>query len=136
MFVAVGDFNADDKPAEARQVLSERPNRPPDNNAGNVGSLSSRGDLPAQPQSVGLPRERADFFARRGRWEEAATVLAQVKELDPDDHEVWHWLATISVQTGRLDSYREHCRKSLEVREDARPSRGRTHRSSANWGAN
>jgi serine/threonine protein kinase/class 3 adenylate cyclase len=53
-------------------------------------------------------------YAQSGRWAEAASGLARAIEHDPTDHELWHWLAAIYVQTGQLDAYREHCRKSLE----------------------
>ena len=42
-------------------------------------------------------------------------VLATCRRvLRPDDHRVWHSLAPLLVQDGRLDEYRQLCRKSLE----------------------
>ena len=57
---------------------------------------------------------RANLRARSGRWEEAAADLARAIENNSTDHLLWLWLAGIQVQTGQLDAYREHCRKSLE----------------------
>jgi tetratricopeptide (TPR) repeat protein len=68
----------------------------------------------SKPQSSGVLQARANFFARQARWKEAAADLSRALELSPDNHEVWHTLAPVLVQEGRLDLYREHCRKSLE----------------------
>jgi tetratricopeptide (TPR) repeat protein len=70
--------------------------------------------LAGQPQSSGVLLARATFFARRARWKEAAADLGRALELRPGDHSVWHSLAAVLVQSGQLDIYREHCRKSVE----------------------
>jgi Flp pilus assembly protein TadD len=63
--------------------------------------------------ALSLP-ERADSRARRGQFSEAAADLVQVREVNPDNHEVWHQLAALLVASGQLDTYRAHCRKSAE----------------------
>jgi tetratricopeptide (TPR) repeat protein len=68
----------------------------------------------SQPQSSGVLLARATFFARRARWKEAAADLGRALDLHPDDHSIWHSLAALLVQSGQLNAYREHCRKSLE----------------------
>jgi serine/threonine protein kinase len=57
---------------------------------------------------------RANFLARRGRLREAASDFARLLEFDPGDYDHWHTLAPLLAQTGDLDDYREHCRKSVE----------------------
>ena len=64
--------------------------------------------------TVQILTDRAGVRARSGRWEEAAADLARAIENDPTDRQLWFGLAVIQVQTGQLDAYREHCRKSLE----------------------
>jgi serine/threonine protein kinase len=66
------------------------------------------------PRDPELLHARGVFFAKRGRWTEAVSDLQRVVELRPDNHEDWHYLAGILVQSGQLDRYREYCRKSLE----------------------
>ena len=68
----------------------------------------------SQPQSLGILRGRANFFASIGRWKEATVDFARIIDLNPDDHEDWHGFAAILVQTGAVDAYRENCRKSVE----------------------
>jgi tetratricopeptide (TPR) repeat protein len=52
--------------------------------------------------------------AQRGHFREAAVDFAKVIELNPDDHEVWHWQAATLIQAGQLGAYRELRRKCLE----------------------
>jgi WD40 repeat protein/serine/threonine protein kinase len=74
----------------------------------------------AADKYVAALRERQelkqDSFSRAqsGRWAEAATDLARAIEQNATDHELWHWLAGIYVQTGQLEAYRENCGKALE----------------------
>jgi Flp pilus assembly protein TadD len=56
----------------------------------------------------------AGFRAQRGQFAEAAADLVRVREVNPDDHEVWHQLAALLVASGQFDVYREHCRSSVE----------------------
>ena len=76
--------------------------------------------LASQPQSPGLLRARGLFFARSGRWLEAAADLSRAIELKPQDQfeyqslEDWQSLAAILVQAGDLARYRDLCRKPLE----------------------
>jgi tetratricopeptide (TPR) repeat protein len=53
--------------------------------------------------------------AQNGRWAEAAAELAHAIQHNPANHQLWQWLGAIDVQTGQLDAYREHCRKSMEL---------------------
>ncbi len=78
------------KLAEARLVLSEVPGQAPDNDAGSVGSLSSRGDM----------------RARAGRWKDAAEDFSKAVELQPANHEFYHALAPLLVQSGDLEGCR------------------------------
>jgi tetratricopeptide (TPR) repeat protein len=70
--------------------------------------------LASKPQSPDLLRARGLFFARAGRWPQAAADLGRVLELKPEGHEDWQKLAAILVQMGEIARYREHCRQSLE----------------------
>jgi tetratricopeptide (TPR) repeat protein len=88
----------DGRPAEAEQLLTR---------------LLTNANASAA-QTVQILADRASIRARRGRWEEAAADLARAIENDPTDEMLWHCLAAIQVQTGQLDAYREHCRKSIE----------------------
>jgi len=65
------------------------------------------------PENVGLRRTRGEFFARRGRWSEAARDLARVIELDPDTHDPWYHLAPLWVRTGAINDYRRLCHDML-----------------------
>src|SRR2546423_10291490 len=49
-----------------------------------------------------------------GHWTEAAADLSKAVELDASDHQVWHFTAPVLVQSGQIEAYREHCRRSLE----------------------
>jgi len=68
---------------------------------------------PSQPHDVGLLRLRARAEGEHCRFTEAIATLRRAIEIDPTDHELWHWLAVLLVQTGQLDAYRDTCRKSL-----------------------
>jgi tetratricopeptide (TPR) repeat protein len=66
------------------------------------------------PQSAGWLRFRGDLWARTGRWKEAAADFAKLIELDPTNHENYHFLAPLLVQSGDLDAYRRHCAHVVE----------------------
>jgi tetratricopeptide (TPR) repeat protein len=55
----------------------------------------------------------ADYFARRGRWKEAATDVAKVLELEPDRPVDWISLATLLLVDGDTAGYRNHCEAML-----------------------
>ena len=62
---------------------------------------------------------RADFLAQHCYWNDAATSFNKSVSLYPEITYQSSWccylLATILVQSGQLDGYREHCRKSLQL---------------------
>jgi serine/threonine protein kinase len=70
-------------------------------------------------QRAQLLQLRAVFLAQHGRWNEAATNFNKSVGLHPEITYQSDWgcylLATILVQSGQLDAYREHCRKSLQL---------------------
>ncbi len=66
-----------------------------------------------EPRNVGLLRNRGEFFARLGRWNEAAVDLAKVIELDPENHDPWYFLAPLLLRNGATDAYRRHCHQML-----------------------
>jgi tetratricopeptide (TPR) repeat protein len=59
-------------------------------------------------------RERAEFFARFGRWKEAVADVKGALALKPDDDVISHLLTPLLVQSGDLEAYRQHCRSQLE----------------------
>jgi serine/threonine protein kinase len=54
---------------------------------------------------------RADLFARRGRWKEAATDAARLVEYYPENHQHYHMLAPLLVASGDLEGYQQLCRR-------------------------
>jgi tetratricopeptide (TPR) repeat protein len=66
-----------------------------------------------EPGNVALLRNRAEFHARRGRWNEAAVDLTKVVELDPDTHDPWYFLAPLLLRNGEIEAYRRHCHAML-----------------------
>lgn len=56
---------------------------------------------------------RASGAALRGRWKEAAAGYAQLVELEPDNHEHYHALAPLLVQTGDWEGYRKNCQNEV-----------------------
>jgi pentatricopeptide repeat protein len=70
-------------------------------------------DVVSQPESAALLRERGTFFARRGRWKDAAADLYRAVEFDPADHWLHHLLTPLLVQSDDLEGYRRHCAQVL-----------------------
>jgi tetratricopeptide (TPR) repeat protein len=68
----------------------------------------------SQPQGAVLLSAHGDFRARTGCWKEAAADFSKVIDLKPEDHMAYLLLATLLVQAGQLDEYREHCHKCVE----------------------
>jgi tetratricopeptide (TPR) repeat protein len=58
-------------------------------------------------------RNRIDLSGRRGKWKEAAADLARLVELDQSSVHDHLQLAALLVETGDLEAYRVHCRKTL-----------------------
>ncbi len=66
-----------------------------------------------KPEDAELWFRRADLYARRGRWQEAADDLAKGLDLAPENH--WHWYrsACLQLQIGNQEEYDRHCREML-----------------------
>jgi serine/threonine protein kinase len=65
-----------------------------------------------QLESVSLLRRRADFRGMRGQFAEAAADFTRILEQDPE--QCSYRLAVALAQSGSIDAYREHCRRSAE----------------------
>jgi tetratricopeptide (TPR) repeat protein len=64
---------------------------------------------PGQPPDVRVLRTRGKLRARMGHWADAAADYANVVQLEPADHEDYHALACLLVQTGQLEAYHGLC---------------------------
>jgi tetratricopeptide (TPR) repeat protein len=67
----------------------------------------------SQKESANMLRARGNFFAKHGRWKEAAADFAKVIALTPDDHYDFFVLAILQVQCGDWDAYQSLCAKIL-----------------------
>ena len=76
---------------------------------------ASTPDLDAQPQSSRSLRDRANSFARRGQWKEAAADFSSLIQFDRTDHGLHHALAPLLAQMGDLEGYRRHCAQVLAL---------------------
>jgi serine/threonine protein kinase len=65
-----------------------------------------------QRESAPFVSTRADIFARRGQWKEAAEDAAKVVQHVPADHQSYHTLAPLLVAMGNREEYRK---LSLEI---------------------
>ena len=65
------------------------------------------------PQSASILRDRAEFFARRGKWKQASADLTKVIEFNPKDHVPYHMLAPLLVAGQEIESYQKLCQKIL-----------------------
>lgn len=63
----------------------------------------------ADPNSSGLIRVRAEFYARRGRWKEAIADTRLILTNRPDQYWNHFTLATLLVASGDHQGYRELC---------------------------
>jgi tetratricopeptide (TPR) repeat protein len=66
-----------------------------------------------QPKSAQLVRERGNLRARLGHWTAAAADFSRLVEFEPENHEAYHALAPLLVQSGDLQGYRLHCAREL-----------------------
>jgi eukaryotic-like serine/threonine-protein kinase len=73
------------------------------------------------PDSRTILRVRAEYRAQHGRWREAIVDFIQITQAKPEKQnhtpiydEDCHKLATLLVQIGDLEGYREYCRKAVE----------------------
>src|SRR5262249_52358336 len=68
----------------------------------------------AQAASPRLLRARGTFLARTCRWHAAAADFSRAIDLEPNNHETYHELSPLSVQTGDVESYRLLCKQIKE----------------------
>ena len=66
-----------------------------------------------EPPDVDALRRRGLLLASHCRWKEAAADIARLIKLDPADHNLYHELAPLLVQSGDLPAYRRHCAQEL-----------------------
>jgi tetratricopeptide (TPR) repeat protein len=64
-----------------------------------------------KPLSIGLWAGRSGFYARRGRWTDAATAAARTVELDPTNSLHYQNLAPLLVAGEDAQGYRRLCRE-------------------------
>jgi tetratricopeptide (TPR) repeat protein len=74
--------------------------------------------LLAETNGTAIPKNKLLFYRAflrgdNGRFQEAATDLEQVIDIDPSHHEPWFFLMPLLVQTGETEEYRSYCRKML-----------------------
>jgi tetratricopeptide (TPR) repeat protein len=60
-----------------------------------------------------LFRKLADFFARQGRWKEAAANMTKVLQVEPDSPLDWIGRASVLIANGDTEGYRRHRRAML-----------------------
>ncbi len=74
-------------------------------------------EAPVQPwdakDGAVLFRNLADYFARCGRWKEAAADAVRTLELEPDEVGDWISLAALLIANRDSAGYRNHCRAML-----------------------
>jgi len=69
--------------------------------------------IPAHPAAAGIFNVLGVVHAHREQWAAAVKNFSTVVELRPADHEAYHYLAPLLVQTGDLEAYRRHCEQIL-----------------------
>jgi len=69
--------------------------------------------LPSHPAAAGIFNVLGVVHAHREQWSAAVKNYTKVVELRPTDHEAYHFLAPLLVQTGDLVAYRRHCERIL-----------------------
>ena len=68
----------------------------------------------SKPETAILCRRRAEILGRHRQWDASIMALTRAIELKPDEHEFWHLLAPILVETGQEERYHQHCHASLQ----------------------
>jgi WD40 repeat protein/Flp pilus assembly protein TadD len=71
--------------------------------------------LALAPSSPGIYLARGESSARWARWNEARADFSKAIELDPDNHEAYHFLAPALVQSADLQAY-DRCRAQILAR--------------------
>src|SRR5256886_1688192 len=69
--------------------------------------------IPPHPAAASIFNVLGVVHAHREQWASAVKNYTRVVELMPTDHEAYHCLAPLLVQTGDLESYRRHCERIL-----------------------
>jgi tetratricopeptide (TPR) repeat protein len=91
----VNNLLSENKDAEAEKLLND--------------TLAAAGST--QLDSPRLLRARGSFLARVGRWRDAEADFSRAIDLEPNNHETYHELAPLYVQSGDIDQYRQLCRR-------------------------
>ena len=73
-----------------------------------------------QPWAVGLFKARAEFWARRGKWAQAAADTATAIELLPGDYTLHYTRAAELVANGDFQTYRQCCTRIAALFGDTR----------------
>jgi tetratricopeptide (TPR) repeat protein len=66
------------------------------------------------PESAKIYSERGTWYARQGRWKEAAADLTRAYALNPSDNWIGFVSATLLAEVGGRAAYRKHCKELLE----------------------
>src|SRR2546421_114127 len=69
--------------------------------------------IPPHPAAASIFNVLGVVHAHREQWASAVKNYTRVVELLPTDHEAYHCLAPLLVQTGDLEGYRRHCERIL-----------------------
>ena len=71
-------------------------------------------EVKRRPNTVAPLVTRANFYARRERFSEAAADYANALRLDPSDHVLWIDSSMMALHAGDVDEYRRQCREMLK----------------------
>jgi tetratricopeptide (TPR) repeat protein len=71
--------------------------------------------LKTQPDNLAALSGRAIAQAELGRWEEAIKDLQRGLQLQPEDPQTWYRLGLAHLGRKDVKSYREHCRRMLQL---------------------
>jgi len=71
-------------------------------------------DTNATEETAQILAFRGYIHAQGGQWQDAATDLKRVIEMDPSDHVPWYLLTPVLVQTGDIAAYQAHCKAMLD----------------------
>jgi len=92
-FTTAGRLMSQGKMAEAEQVISDIP--------------------PTIPQGSILYNALGDVYARGGEWAGAIRNFNRSVTADPTNHDAYHYLAPLLVQTGDSGAYRKLCERAM-----------------------
>ena len=66
-------------------------------------------EMTSNPQLQPVLQQAAEVLARRGHWDQAATMIKKLMELQPGDHWNYHMLAPVLVAMGNANDYHQLC---------------------------